>query len=295
MTDTEQQAPAPGEHAASRSSGSFFRELPFLILVAFGLALLIKTFLIQAFFIPSGSMENTLQVRDRVLVNKLVYDFREVHRGEVVVFDGEDSFTEPDFLLPEPGNALQGALRSVGQFLGVGAPGEKDFIKRVIAVGGDRVACCTDGQVTVQPEGSDRPVQLVEPYVFEDNAQPFCEAGNSAEACPPGAPGVLVPADRLWMMGDHRCCSSDSRANMNNEDNGTVAVDRVIGRAFVIVWPVGNATVLGVPQTFDGPFGPVPAALVATTTPYALGVVGALPLMALRRRLRARSGRHAAA
>jgi signal peptidase I len=262
--------------------------------VAFGLALLIKTFLIQAFFIPSGSMENTLQVRDRVLVNKLVYQLREVHRGEVVVFDGEGSFTEPESVLPEPTNPVQRVLGSVAGFLGVGAPGEKDFIKRVIAVGGDRVACCTDGQVTVQPSGSDRPVELVEPYVFiNSEPQPFCEAGSTAEACPPGAPGVLVPEGRLWVMGDHRDASRDSRAYTNNADNGTVDVDQVIGRAFVIVWPVGNATVLGVPATFDGPFGTVPAAL-AVTTPYTLGLVGALPLVLLRRRLRAGAGTHAA-
>jgi signal peptidase I len=287
VTDNDQDAPAPGEHAAPRSSGSFFRELPFLVLVAFGLALLIKTFLVQAFFIPSGSMQQTLEIRDRVLVNKLVYEFRDVHRGEIVVFDGEGSFTEPESVLPEPTNPVQRVLRGVAGFLGLGAPGEKDFIKRVIGVGGDRVACCTDGNVTVQPEGADRPVELVEPYVFTSSEpQPFCEAGSTPEACPPGAPGILVPDDRLWVMGDHRDASRDSRAYASNADNGTIDVDRVIGRAFVIVWPVGNSTVLRVPETFDGPFGTVPAALAAST-PYALGLVGALPVVAVRRRLRA--------
>jgi signal peptidase I len=281
VTDLD-QSPEPGAHAAPKSSGSFFRELPFLVLVAFVLALLIKAFLVQAFYIPSQSMENTLLVRDRVLVNKLVYDFRDVHRGEIVVFDGEGSFTEPESVLPEPSNGVQRVLRTVAGFLGVGTPGEKDFIKRVIGVGGDRVACCTEGHVTVQPEGSRTATELVEPYVLTNSEpEPFCEAGATAEACPPGAPGVLVPEGRLWVMGDHRDASRDSRAYMTNADKGTVPVDQVIGRAFVIVWPVGNASVLRVPATFDGPLQALPAA-----APYVLGAMGALPLVGLRRRLR---------
>ena len=285
MSDLE--TPAPGEHAAPRKTGSFFRELPFLVLVAFGLALLIKTFLVQAFFIPSGSMEQTLLVRDRVLVNKLVYDFRDVHRGEVVVFDGEGTFTEPESVLAQPTGGVQRVLSRITGFLGIGAPGEKDFIKRVIGVEGDRVACCTNGNVTVQPAGEDQAVELVEPYVFTGSEpSAFCEAGSTAEACPEGAPGVLVPEGRLWVMGDHRDQSRDSRAYMEDANRGTIPVEEVIGRAFVIVWPVGNASVLRVPETFDGPLAGAAAALV-TGTPYALGVVGALPLAAVRRRRRA--------
>ena len=267
--------------------GSFFRELPFLIVLAFLLALLIKATLIQAFYIPSGSMEQTLLVRDRVLVNKLVYDFRDIHRGEVVVFDGEGSFTQPEFQLAEPSNGLQKVLRQVTGAIGLGAPAEKDFIKRVIGLPGDRVSCCSNGHVTVQPAGSDRAVELVEPYVFEDNEQVFCEAGKDEQACPPGAPGVLVPEGRIFVLGDHRGASSDSREYLTNGDNGTVPIDEVIGRAFVVVWPLGRTDVLSVPDTFDGGLAAaVPAAL--TATPYALGFVGALPLALLRRRLRSR-------
>jgi signal peptidase I len=285
VSDADSAGRPPGAHAATHRSGSFLRELPFLVLVALGLALLIKAFLVQAFFIPSGSMEHTLDVKDRVLVNKLVYNFRDVHRGEIVVFDGEGSFTEPENVIPPPTNAVQRVARAVTGFIGLGAPGEKDFIKRVIAVEGDRVACCTNGNVTVQPEGSDRPVELVEPYVFEDNEQPFCEAGSTQDACPPGAPGVLVPEGRLWVMGDHRGASRDSRSYINDANSGTVPVDRVIGRAFVIVWPVDRTSILRVPETFDGPLGALPAA-AAVSTPYVLGTVGALPLVALRRRFR---------
>jgi signal peptidase I len=275
----------PGKHAKPKS-GSFFRELPFLVVIAFLLALLIKAFLIQAFYIPSGSMQQTLELRDRVLVNKLVYDFRDIHRGEIVVFNGLDSFT-PETQIAEPTNGVQRALRAVSSAVGVGAPGEKDFIKRVIGVPGDRVACCTDGKVTVQPEGADTPVALDEPYVFEDDRQPFCAAGTGETACPEGSEGVLVPEGRLWVMGDHRGSSSDSRAHIDDANNGTVPQDKVIGRAFVIVWPLDRARVLSVPETFDNALGPLPAyGLVAT--PYALGVLGALPIVGLRRRWRAR-------
>ena len=287
---TEAVPPAPpGKHKAAKSGGSFFKELPFLVIIAFLLALLIKAFLVQAFYIPSGSMEQTLEVRDRVLVNKLVYDFREIHRGEVVVFNGLDSFT-PENAIAEPTNGVGRVLRGVANAVGVGAPGEKDFIKRVIGIPGDRVACCTNGNVTVQPAGQDQPVELDEPYIFEDNEMAFCAAGTGAAVCPSGAQGVLVPEGRLWVLGDHRSSSSDSRFHIDNADQGTVPQDEVIGRAFVIVWPIDRASVLSVPEAFDGPLdalGPLPAyGLVAT--PYALGAVGALPLVALRRRWRGR-------
>ncbi len=270
-------AGSPGKHA---KGGSFFRELPFLVVIAFLLALLIKAFLIQAFYIPSGSMQQTLELRDRVLVNKLVYDFRDIHRGEIVVFNGLDSFT-PETEIAPPTNGVQRVLRAISSAVGVGAPGERDFIKRVIGVPGDRVACCTDGHVTVQPEGAENPIVLDEPYVFEDDMMPFCSAGTGETACPTGAEGVLVPDGRLWVMGDHRGSSSDSRAHIDNADQGTVPQDKVIGRAFVIVWPLDRARVLSVPETFNSA---LPA--IAIGTPYALGLAGALPIVALRRRLR---------
>jgi signal peptidase I len=275
----------PGRHAKGKekSGGSFFRELPFLVLIAFLLALVIKAFLVQAFYIPSGSMQQTLELRDRVLVNKLVYNFRDIHRGEVVVFNGLDSFT-PENQIAEPSSGIGRVLQTISSAVGVGAPGEKDFIKRVIGIPGDRVACCSNGKVTVQPAGAERPVELDEPYVFEDNRMPFCAAGTGETNCPTGAEGVLVPEGRLWVMGDHRGESSDSRFHIDDENQGTVPQDKVIGRAFVIVWPLSRATVLSVPTTFDGALGALPAyGLVAT--PYALGVVGALPLVALKRRL----------
>jgi signal peptidase I len=291
VTTEEQVPPAPGRH--KQSKGSFFRELPFLVLIAFVLALLIKAFLIQAFYIPSGSMQQTLELRDRVLVNKLVYHFRDIHRGEIVVFNGLDNFA-PETTIAPPSNGVQRVLRSVSSAIGVGAPGEKDFIKRVIGIPGDRVACCTDGHVTVQPPGAAKPVVLHEPYLYEDDHQVFCQAGAGAQNCPPGAPGVLVQSGRLWVMGDHRGFSADSRAHIDDANHGTVPINKVIGRAFVIVWPVNRATVLSVPDTFTSGFR-APAAAAVAAAPYLLGLAGAFPVNAVRRRAVRRFGRRAAA
>jgi signal peptidase I len=178
-------------------------------------------------------------------------------------------------------------LGKVAAALGVGASSEKDFIKRVIGTPGDRVACCVDGHVTVQPKGSKTAVPLDEPYLYQDDKQVFCAAGIGDQECPKGAPGVLVPEGRLWVMGDHRGFSSDSRAHIKDENSGTVPIDKVIGRAFVIVWPVGRSTVLRVPETFDTALG-TPAALAVGGAPYLLGLVGAVPVVSARRRLRNR-------
>lgn len=264
-------------------SGSFFRELPFLVVVAFGLALLIKFFLVQAFYIPSGSMEHTLNVQDRVLVNKVVYDFRGPHRGEIVVFNGLDNFDEGIVIAP-PSNGLQKVLRKVSSVLGLGSPSEKDYIKRVIGLPGDRVMCCdTAGRVVVTPAGGGSTLHLDEPYVFENDTTDnryFCDAGQGRSTCPVDARGLLVPAGRLWVMGDHRSNSYDSRGHITDSHRGTVPEDRVVGKAFVTVYPLSRAGLLHVPATF--------AALAVPVGTYGAGLVGALPLALLRRRRRTR-------
>ncbi|MCA1823460.1 MAG: signal peptidase I [Mycobacteriales bacterium] len=262
MTDrsTEAATAAPGRDVvadatvaapAAKKKRGFFRELPFLIVVAFLLALIIKAFLVQAFYIPSGSMERTLLVGDRVLVNKLVYRFRDIHRGEVVVFNGLNSF-DPEIVVAKPHNPIQRVLRGIGSAVGLGAPGERDFIKRVIGVPGDTVACCTNGHVTVNGQ------ELIEPYVFEND--------NPPRQFPP----TKVEPGKLWVMGDHRSQSSDSR------DHGTVPANKVIGRAFVVIWPVSHGKSLKVPPTFEG--------TGVRALPSMLGLAIALPLTRRRRR-----------
>jgi signal peptidase I len=261
---------------------SFLRELPVLVIIAFVLALLIKHFLVQAFYIPSGSMEQTLMVSDRVLVNKVPYHFRGPHRGEIVVFNGLDNFDE-GVTFAKPSNPVSKALRKVSSTIGLGTPDEKDYIKRVIGVAGDRVMCCdAKGRVVVTPKGG-KPAPLEEPYVYQDDQTDyryFCDAGTGKNLCPPGALGVAVPEGRLWVMGDHRSNSSDSRYHLNDAHRGTVPEDKVVGRAFAVVYPFGRAKILHVPSSFE--------AVALPAVPWLGGFVGALPLLRLRRRLRKR-------
>lgn len=211
-------------------------EFPLLILGAFLVAFVVKTFLVQAFYIPSGSMEDTLQVGDRVLVNKVVYHLRPVERGDVVVFDGTGSFITGEVVEPER-SPVESLGRVLGEIVGLAPPRDTDFIKRVIGVGGDRVVCCdADGLITVNGVPLDE-----SPYLYRKNApsrQPF---------------DVIVPEGALWVLGDHRSASADSRAHMGDPGGGFVPVDRVIGRAFAIVWPISNAQFLEIPATFDQP------------------------------------------
>ncbi len=211
-------------------------EVPAIIVVALLVVFFLKTFVVQAFYIPSGSMENTLQVGDRVVVNKVVYHLRPVQRGDVIVFDGSGIFT-PEVSPDESGGPFVVIGRTVGSLFGLAQPSERDFIKRVIGVGGDRVVCCnSQGQITVNA------VALNEnAYLYGKNPpsrQPF---------------DVIVPDGKLWVMGDHRSASADSRAHMGDPGGGFVPLDRVLGRAFAVVWPLSDAQVLEVPSTFDQP------------------------------------------
>ena len=244
------------------------------------LALLIKAFLVQAFYIPSGSMENTLHVGDRVLVNKLVYHFRGIHRGEVVVFNGDDTSFRQEVAIHTSKNPVVRFFRSIAGALGVAPPGEKDFIKRVIGVGGDHVACCDNqGRLTVNG------IALNEPYLFPGNTP------NSGHA----PFSVTVPAKHLWVMGDHRGNSADSRDYINQPGGGFVPTSKVIGRAFVKVWPPSHIGGLPVPKTFNSLAADV---LEPTTGAPALagGVLGAMPVgLVLRRRRRRATRRRLAA
>lgn len=212
-----------------------WQELPLLLVVAFCLAVLIRTFLLQAFFIPSASMEQTLLEGDRVLVNKMVYNFRGPERGEVVVFRGPDNWV-PEHAPPPDVGLLGGVGRTVGDLIGVSRPGEKDFIKRVIAVGGDRVRCCDEaGNLVVNG------TSLNETYIYQ-NSQLLGPDSNTCRARE--FKELVVPAGKLFVLGDHRMVSHDARCQ------GMIGVEDVIGRAFVIVWPNDRWTSLSVPETF---------------------------------------------
>ncbi|MCD0483509.1 signal peptidase I [Streptacidiphilus sp. ASG 303] len=248
--------------------------MPVLLGVALLLSLGAKTFLVQAFSIPSGSMQGTLDLGDRVLVDKLSPWFgAEPHRGDVVVFHDPGDWLGEE----SPGQGGNAALRDVRRVLSlVGlAPSddEKDLIKRVIAVGGDTVRCDAGGPVEVNG------VPLDEPYLYP--------GATPCDDDPVGT--VTVPAGHLWVMGDHRNGSWDSRYHqLQHPGDGFVPVSDVVGRAFAVVWPVPRWTALPEPATFHQPRldHPSAAAAPAHLTPAApaAALILAAPSVLLRLR-----------
>lgn len=255
-----------------RRRKTFWKELPLLIAVALLLTFLIQTFLAKVYVIPSGSMETTLHGctgcnNDRVLVDKITFRFSDPRPGDVVVFRGPPSWRSEVELAP-PANALVRGLQQVGSLIGLAPPDEKDFVKRVIAVGGQTVACC-DSRNRVMVDGK----PLAEPYIYY-----LPEAGPARQQ--PFGP-VTVPQGELWMMGDSRNNSSDSRA----PGHGPVPLQNVIGQARLIVLPLTRFGWIAYPDPQAATVAmAVSGQSPVSGTPLALGLLGTLPLAAARRR-----------
>jgi signal peptidase I len=238
------------ETSETKRKRPFWRDLTIIVIAALVLTILLKTFVVQVFSIPSASMENTLLPGDRILVNKMVYRFRPVDRGDIVVFSGSGSWDPPT---PAPGNPFARVLDDITGLVGIAGPGT-DYVKRVIGVPGDHVVCCNAlGQVTVNG------VALSEKSYIYPDAAPSQIRFN-----------ITVPPDRLWVMGDNRADSDDSRYRTGDPGGGTIPESAVVGRAFLIIWPLSRITDLPIPNTFQQA-GLRAAAAVAAAPPAAVG------------------------
>jgi signal peptidase I len=243
----EHGTPAEGAHRERdgsrrrrrRSSGilAWVRETAIVVVCALVLSVLIKTFLVQAFYIPSGSMEETLEIGDRIMVSKLTPGLTDVERGDIVVFVDPGGWLDD---VPEnDGGPVRNAITEALTFVGIyPQDAGHHLIKRVIGLPGDTVACCTaDGNLTVNG------VEIDEPYLAPGAAPSRMEFE------------IVVPEDSLWVMGDNRDNSADSRAHLGQPGGPFVPIDNVVGTAFVTVWPLSHITWHSDPdETFD----PVP-------------------------------------
>jgi signal peptidase I len=261
-------------------------ELPALVALAIGIAVLVKTFVIQPFFIPSGSMRQTLNIGDRILVNKLIYDFRDPHPGDIVVFHAPPGWNDEPAVHP-PSNPILRAVRGFGQLIGFVPPDGLILVKRVIAVGGQTVKGDGKGNVYVSNHGPNGPYrELREPFVWTPKID-----GPQAPFGP-----MTVPAGRLWVMGDHRNDSADSRFHCRlggvedtagdrhcNPYSSTVPTKDVIGKAFVIAWPPSHWRTLGTPATFTI------SAAAGSVLPSVAATGAVVPIFCRRRRRRRNS------
>ncbi|MEC5186168.1 signal peptidase I [Cryobacterium sp. MP_3.1] len=228
----------PDSPRKRRGVAIFIRDLLIIFVVALLISFLIKTFLVRSFYIPSGSMESTLLVDDRIIVNQLEPALVPVSRGDVVVFRDPGGWLPAQPPLEQ--NTIVAALDWTMSVVGLSAPDSNDhLIKRIIGLPGDHVVCCnTLGQMSVND------IPLSEPYA----QLPAGETSVSKDAF-----DVVVPENSLWVMGDNRYDSLDSRYHPNAPGKGFVPMDNVVGRALVISWPLERWSWLDdYPEVFRG-------------------------------------------
>ncbi|OLR91536.1 signal peptidase I [Actinokineospora bangkokensis] len=276
--DPQDPGGAEGEprRPAARKKRSFWVELPILVVIALVLTFLLQSFVVRVFVIPSESMEATLHgcpgcTGDRVLVDRVVYYFRDPAPGDVVVFSRPGTWNRSEFTADRSANPVVRGLQEVGSVFGLATPDEDDVVKRVIAVGGQTVRCCDErNRVTV--DGT----PLDEPYVHHE-----ADTGTTQE---PFA-DVPVPQGMLFVMGDNRNNSGDSRTQGGGGANGLVPVDNVIGKARAVILP---------PSRWQGVGDHDPQALSAPAwqagVPAGVGLAAAWPVLWTGRRLRDRLG-----
>jgi signal peptidase I len=236
--DKEAQPDDAKKRSRSRSIGLFLRDILLILLAAIVISFLIKTFLIRSFYIPSGSMEHTLEINDRIIVNELVPELVPISRGDVVVFTDPGGWLEPK--APPVQTDVEKFFDGVLSVVGLTAPDSNDhLIKRVIGLPGDTVECCTDfGLLTVNG------VPIEEPYIN------LPDPGDDAATLDFS---VTVPDGYLWVMGDNRYNSRDSSAHIDEPSKGFVPISSVVGRAMLISWPTARWTWLDdYPATFQG-------------------------------------------
>jgi signal peptidase I len=252
---------------AKHRKRSFWRDLAVIVVAALALTILLKAFVVQVFSIPTGSMENTLLPGDRILVSKIVYHFRPIARGDIVVFSGAGSWDAPE---PPPSSLLTRIWDDAVNLVGIAGP-ETDYVKRVIGLPGDHVVCCNAAhQITVNG------VPLSESSYIYPGSTPSSFPFN-----------ITVPAGRLWVMGDNRGDSDDSRYRMDNVGRGTIPESAVVGRAFLIIWPLSRVNDLPIPNTFEQPALSAAAALATAPPPVVGGTaVAAGAALAWRRKRR---------
>jgi signal peptidase I len=211
--------------------GRFLRDAVIIVVAALVVSFLIKTFLIRSFFIPTESMEATLIRDDRIIVSQLTPEVFELNRGDIIVFVDPGGWLSQQSGVSED-DPLSRILNGISVFVGLSSPNnEQHLVKRVIGLPGDRVVCCDDlGAMSVNG------VALTETYVQLPQGVSKVSSNDF---------DVTVPDDALWVMGDNRYNSADSRRNMDKPGGGFVPLENVVGRAIVISWPQERWTWLG--------------------------------------------------